>query len=114
MKNRIWIPQLLFIGATVLAIARKLHEPSNGLHFLLLWLWSGILSYLAFKSYKFKRVGWVWLFGVMSLMYNPLLKPLFNSRGYHSKEYWGFLYLGSIVIVFVSIFFMKPQIEPRQ
>ena len=46
--------------------------------------------------------------GVLALMYCPLLKPLFVFNGHHSGDYWSFLYLSSIVIVFVSVFCIKP------
>jgi FtsH-binding integral membrane protein len=54
--------------------------------------------YSAYLSYENKRIGWVWIFGIMAILFNPII-PF-----YLSKDTWQmFDFAGAIVFV-VSLF----------
>ena len=53
--------------------------------------------FLAWFSYKKQRVRWVWIMGLIALVFNPVV-PL-----YFGREFWTFVDLGAVVVFLIFL-----------
>ncbi len=65
---------------------------------LLRWVITIIAGYTAYTYYNKQKIRWTWTFGVMALLFNPII-PF-----YFSKSTWQLIDLTSAVLFFVSLF----------
>lgn len=100
--KRIWIPQVITIVMLLWAL-----NPSNpyGYYILLRCVCCAVYVYLAVKSYLQKKEGWVWIFGVFALTYNPIF------RFHLTREIWSIINIITIVLAAVSIAVLKIKEE---
>lgn len=94
-RTAMYWPQLCVVLLLVWAL-----NPSNpyGYYILLRWVCCAVFAYLAVKADKYKKEDWVWIFGIMAAIYNPIFRiPL-------GREVWGVVNVATIVVTVVSIF----------
>lgn len=66
--------KLFIIAALLLSIFKMPYD----YYTLLRWLVFAASAYFAFESYKICKTGSIWVFGVVSLLFNPLLPVHFE------------------------------------
>ena len=100
VMNRIWLLQTIASGMLLWAL-----YPDNpyGYYVLLRWVCCGIFAYLAFCTAVQKKKGWLWMFGIMAIVYNPII-PIHLTR-----DIWQVLNIVTIGIAVASIFFIKGE-----
>jgi len=93
-----WLPQAVASGMLLWAL-----YPGNpsGYYTLLHWFCCGTLIYQACRAVSQKKYLLVWVLGITSLIYNPILRLHFN------RECWFAINIITSVIVVVSIFILK-------
>jgi hypothetical protein len=98
MKKQLLIPQVICIIMLVGAL-----NPQNpyAYYTLLRWVCFGVFAYLSFQSFEQKKQGWVWVFGITALIYNPIFRVHLN------REIWSVVNLATIGIAVTSIFAFK-------
>ncbi|MHA1675908.1 MAG: DUF6804 family protein [Candidatus Njordarchaeales archaeon] len=74
---------------------------------LLRWVVCSVTGYGAFLAYKQKRNEWAWIFGIIAILFNPIV-PFYLSR-----EIWSLLDIGVSSIILISLFFFKIK-QPRK
>ncbi len=96
--KRIWIPQVVIIPLLFLAL-----NPANpyGYYILLRWISCAVFVYIALQAFTIEKIGWVWVFGITALIYNPII------RVHGTREMWSIINLITIVLAFISIFILK-------
>jgi len=96
--KRIWIPQLISIVMLLWAL-----NPENpyGYYILLRWVVCGAFSFLAVQAINRGKQGWLYVFGITALIYNPIV------RVHLTREIWSVVNVVTIAIAVVSIFVMK-------
>jgi hypothetical protein len=72
-----------------------------GYYKLLRWVVCGVSAYSALEAAELKNRGWVITFGIMALMFNPLI-PVQLGRAT-----WGFVDFGAAVLLAVSLFAVR-------
>ena len=72
-----------------------------GYYILLRLICCGVFAYLAFLAFNQEQQFWVWVFGIMAAVYNPII------RVHLTREIWSVLNVITIVIVVASIFVIK-------
>jgi hypothetical protein len=89
------LPQAIASGMLLWAL-----YPGNpyGYYTLLHWVCCGTLIY---QAVNLKRQIWVWILGIMALVYNPIFRLHFN------RELWSTINIITFGIVVVSIFTLK-------
>ena len=68
-----------------------------GFYMLLRFIVCGIAAYSAYISYQRREIGWTWTFGVIALLFNPLM-PVYLGR-----EIWALVDVAVAVILVVSV-----------
>lgn len=59
--------------ATATALLLALLPWPYGYFVLLRWVMAGLASFLSWEEWKQGSVGWTWLWGVVALLFNPVL-----------------------------------------
>jgi len=67
----------------------------------------GTTVYLSWLAYRSERQSWIWLFGFIALVFNPLI-PLHLGRGL-----WKVIDLLVAVFLFISVFAFKLSEESK-
>ncbi len=96
--KRNWLPQAI---AGVMLLWALYPGNLSGYYTLLHWVCCGTLIYQAYQAVKLKRQKWVWILGIMALVYNPIFRLHFN------REIWSAINIITAGIVVVSIFTLK-------
>lgn len=98
--KRIWIPQI--VACVMLLWALNPHNP-YGYYILLRWVCCGVFAYSAVQASVLgsEKQGWVWVFGITALIYNPIFRVHLN------RELWQILNVVTVVILVASFFMLK-------
>lgn len=71
---------IAWLVAAELLVSAAVGQQSYSYYTLLRWICCAIFVYSAFAAYKKSRALWVWIFGVLALLYNPIFRvPLDRS-----------------------------------
>ena len=102
--RRIWVPQ--FIVSLMLLWALNPDNP-YGYYILLRIACCAVFAYLARKAFHRERQVWVWILGIMAVVYNPII-PVHLPR-----EIWVVVNVLTIGIAVASIFAIRVKDEKR-
>ncbi len=92
-----------FVVAILLLWALSRHQ--YGYYILLRWVTCGVAAYCTYLSYSLKRIPWVWLFGFLAVLFNPLA-PLRLDR-----QIWSYFDVATAIILLASVFFIRESIQ---
>ena len=92
--KRIWVPQVI---VTLMLLWALNPENPYGYYILLRIVCCAVFAYLAVSSVQQKKQNWVWVFGVIAVLYNPFA-PIHLNR-----PIWSVLNVVTIVIALLSI-----------
>jgi hypothetical protein len=97
----LYIAWLVAVGMLVYAATEK-HPYSY--YTLLRWICCPIFAYSAIAAHEENRLPWVWIFGVLALLYNPLF------RVHLDRSTWtGVNWATVAVLVVAAIVFRRPS-----
>ena len=68
-----------------------------GYYQVLRWAVMLVGAYSAYLAYENKNTTWAWIFGIIAILFNPLIPFIFT------KETWQFIDLITAVVIFMSI-----------
>lgn len=85
-------------------------NPANpyGYYILLRWVCCAGFAYLAIQALAQEKHDWVWVFGVIAVLYNPII------RVHLTREIWSVANVATIVVAVVSIFILKVESEGKR
>ncbi len=103
--RKLWVPQ----GVATLMLLWAFN-PANpyGYYVLLRWVCCGAFIFLATRAAAFGLQGWVWTFGIMAGIYNPIIRVHIN------REIWSVVNVVTIIVAAVSVFALKPGNEKEK
>ncbi len=90
-------------AVAILMLLIALANNPYGYYIFLRWIICPISLYCALAAYRQNNEGWIWIFGVNALVYNPIISV------HLSKSIWGFVNIVSIVFVIASFFYLKEK-----
>ncbi|MFH0887720.1 MAG: YrzE family protein [Planctomycetota bacterium] len=100
---------ILFTLARIVAIIMlflSLDKQPYGYYTVLRFIVCGVGVYGAWLSYSIGKHGWLWLLGIIALLFNPII-PIHFTKGF-----WSIIDIGVAIIFLGSfIFFKKPKKE---
>lgn len=70
---------------------------------ILRWVVCGITAYGAFQAAEIKKNEWVWIFGFIALLFNPII-PVHLTR-----EIWSVIDIACAITLISSIFLFKEK-----
>ncbi len=82
----------LWIVAIALLIALIPTMP-YGYYSVMRWIVCAACAYIAVSSYRDGHEGWVWVWGVISGIYNPII-PVYANR-----EIWSIVNVATIIVI---------------
>ena len=106
MKHRAVLLIAWLIAAALLFDAAVERHPYS-FYALLRWICCPVFAYSAFAAYENKKVVWVWVFGVLAALYNPIL-PVHLDRSTWIGVNW--ITLGIIAVA--GICFLRGKRNP--
>jgi FtsH-binding integral membrane protein len=101
METRPHIAPALIAAAMLLIATSSL---PYGYYQFLRWVICGIAVFIAYKSYEWKQAWASWVFGVVAVLFNPLV-PV-----YLTKETWRPIDMFSALLFALSVLLLR---EPR-
>ena len=90
-----------FLVARIIAVLMllwALTSPSYGYYTLLRFVVSGVTAYASYFSVKFRKIGWAWIYGIIAVLFNPLV-PFHLDR-----TTWALVDVSVAVFLVISIF----------
>lgn len=103
--KRIWIPQAI---AGVMLLWALNPENPYGYYILLRWVCCAAFTYLALKAHAQGKDGWVWVLGVMAVIYNPII------RIHLTREIWSVINIATLIPTVLSIYVVRAFTAPVQ
>ncbi len=98
--KRIWIPQA--ITGVMLLWALNPENP-YGYYIVLRWVCCAAFTYLALKALAQGKEGWVWVLGVIAVIYNPIV------RIHLTREIWSVVNIATVIIATLSVLVLKRE-----
>lgn len=96
-----WLKNNWFKILAILFLLGALGDHPYGYYQFLRWIIMAVGGYLTFLAYNSERKIWVWIFGLITLLFNPII-PF-----YLSKDVWQFIDVIVAIIFLISIFKIK-------
>jgi len=105
MKERIknWVKDNWFKVVAILFLLGALADNPYGYYQFLRWIVLGAGGYLAYLAYNLGRQMWVWIFGIIALLFNPI------APFYLQRDTWQAIDIVVAIIFLISIFKLKPE-----
>ncbi len=88
---------------TAIALFIAMADMPYGYYQLLRFFVCGVGAYGAYLSYEQKKTGWVWILGIIALLFNPFMKFYFE------KEVWKIIDFIAGIIFCVCFFGKNKQ-----
>ena len=98
------IVRLVAAGLLIWAVDRHPYD----YYTVLRWVVCGSASYYLYIAYKLRKIPWVWIFGIMAVLFNPIIPVHLN------KSTWAPIDVISGGIILVSIFFIREKGQGKQ
>lgn len=89
------------IAALLLFIAVADHPYSY--YQILRWVVCGVSAYSAFGAYQEKKKVWAWIFGIITILFNPIAPIHFQ------RETWAILDVVTGCVMAISLWLFRPQ-----
>ena len=107
--KRIWVPQTI---AVIMLIGAFNPQNPYGYYVLLRWVCCAVFIYLALKALELEKEAWVWVLGIVAIVYNPIF------RIHLTRKIWCVLNIATIVIAMSSVFIValtagEPNRKPQ-
>jgi hypothetical protein len=93
------------VGSIILLWALSRH--SYGYFTLLRWIVCATAAYSAFLSITVNKLSWAWIFGIIALLFNPLIPVRIDRAA------WIYLDVAVVVVFLISTFFLRENISTK-
>lgn len=93
-----WLKNNWFKLLAILFLLVALGDWPYSYYQFLRWFILAIGVYSAYSAYTSKKIAWVWIFGIVVVLFNPIV-PF-----YLSKDTWQLIDVVATIIFFVSLF----------
>jgi hypothetical protein len=91
------IGRIIIVGLLVWALDKHPY----GYYKLLRFLVCAVSAYGVYFSGEIKKIGWVWIFGGIAILFNPII-PIHLGR-----DTWAIVDLGVALIFVISLFLLR-------
>lgn len=95
--NMTFLKQNWFRIVIILLMLGALGQHPYSYYQFLRWATAIVSFYLAYEAYNTQRTGWIWIFAIIGILFNPI-KPFYLDR-----ETWQFCNLAVAIVFFASI-----------
>src|SRR5438270_11681989 len=103
-NSKLLVLYATWLVATTMLVFAAVEKHPYSCYMLLRWICCPIFAYSAVAAYENNRVLWIWIFGVLAALYNPLLR-VHLERNTRTGINW--FTVGAIVVA--AIGFWRPS-----
>jgi Family of unknown function (DUF6804) len=104
--KRIVVLYIAWLIAAGMLVSAAVEKHPYSFYTLLRWICCPVFAYPAFAAHEKNRVLWVWIFGVLAALYNPIV------RVHLDRTTWiGINWVTIAVIVVAAITFWRPNTQ---
>lgn len=82
-------------------------ENPYGYYILLRWVCCAAFAFLAIQAFARNKTPWVWIFGVVAVVYNPIF------RIHLTREIWSVVNVATILVAAVSVFALTRKTKDK-
>lgn len=100
MKRKLQTITIVKIVAIIMLFGALAKNPYS-YYQILRWVICGLTGYSAYLTYKTKENAWMWVFGIIAVLFNPI------SPIHFDRKTWAVIDMIVAAIIFVSIFKLK-------
>jgi hypothetical protein len=97
--NRLGLYAAWLVTVALLVSAAVDRHPYS-FYMLLRWICCPILAYSGFVAYEKDRSLWIWIFGVLALIYNPIFRTHLDRSTWIGVNWFT---VGAIIVAAVSL-----------
>ena len=101
-KSTILLLYIAWLIAAVMLVFAAAEKQPDSFYTLLRWICCAVFAYSAVTSFQMKRMLWLWIFGVLAVLFNPI-SPLGLDRNSWIVADW--FAIGGVV--FAAFIFWK-------
>jgi hypothetical protein len=94
-KSTILLLYIAWLIAAVMLVFAAAEKRPDSFYTMLRWICCAVFAYSAVISFQMKRVLWLWIFGVLAVLFNPIF-PLGLDRSLWIVADW--FSIGAMVI----------------
>jgi hypothetical protein len=94
-KSTILLLYIAWLIAALMLVFAAAEKQPDSFYTLLRWICCAVFAYSAVTSFQMKRVLWLWIFGVLAVLFNPIF-PLGLDRTQWIVADW--FSIGAVVI----------------
>ena len=101
---KIIFPSLISMWFLIIAV---FPIPEYNFYILLRWIICSTAIYIAYNSYKSKKIYWSWIMGIVALTFNP-------TRAFHfEKDTWSVIDLAAAILFGITILIFRVNKKKR-
>jgi len=86
----------------ILILLGALADNPYGYYQILRWVILAVGAYSAYSAYKLENKAWLWIFGIIAILFNPIIPFTFQ------RETWQFIDV-AVAVIFLASFFDKNE-----
>lgn len=101
MRTRLKNNVIASIVAILMLLAAMLLDLPYDYYVILRWVICGIAIYLAYNANLANKKNWVWIMGIIALIFNPIFKV------YLSRGTWSYIDIIAIGLFGASIYYLR-------
>jgi hypothetical protein len=109
-KSTILLLYIAWLIAAVMLVFAAAEKQPNSFYTLLRWICCAVFAYSAVTSFQMKHMPWLWIFGVLVVLFNPIF-PLPLDRSLWIVADW--FSIGAVVFAALSFGKMQNLITKR-
>ena len=97
---------LAWFVTTAMLVSAAVERHPYSFYMLLRWICCPVFVYSAFAAYEQSRVAWVWIFGTLAFLYNPIL------RTHLDRDTWVIINWATVgAIIVAAVFFCRTNTQ---
>jgi hypothetical protein len=99
---------IAWLVAAGLLVSAAVQRHPYSFYTLLRWICCPIFAYSAFAAHEKNRMPWVWVFGVLALLYNPIFRVHLDRSTWVGVN-WA---TAAAIIIAAAVFWRRPSSSP--
>ena len=94
-KSTILLLYIAWVIAAVMLVFAAAEKQPDSFYTLLRWVCCAVFAYSAVTSFQMKRMLWLWIFGALAVLFNPIFSALQDRSLWIVADWFS---IGAVVI----------------
>ena len=94
-RSTIFLLYIAWLIAAVMLVFAAAEKQPDSFYTLLRWVCCAVFAYSAVTSFQMKRMLWLWIFGALAVLFNPIFSALQDRSLWIVADWFS---IGAVVI----------------